>query len=67
MVGYHLVSVSAAGYMWKLASLIGVHGVVGIVYLDVYVFLFGECRGLLIVVSCIFLLLYSFYSGLGLG
>ena len=41
MVGYHLVSVSADVYMWKLASLIGVHGVIGMVYLDVDVFLFG--------------------------
>ena len=55
------------GYMWKLAGLICVHGVVGIMYLDVYVFLFGECRGLLIVVSYIFLLLSSFYFGFDLG
>ena len=41
MVGYHLVLVSTAGYMWDLASFIGVHGVIGIVYLDVDVFLFG--------------------------
>ena len=67
MVGYHLVSVFVAGYMWKLASLIGIHGVVSIVYLDIYVFLFRECRGLFIVVSCLFLLLPSFYSGIDLG
>ena len=67
MVGYHLVLVSAAGYMWKLASLIFVNDVVGIVYLGVYVFSFGECRGLLISVSCIFLLLSYIYSGLDLG
>ena len=67
MVGYHLVSVSVAGYNWKLASLIGVNGVVGILYLDVYVLLFGDCRGLLIFVSYLFLLLSSFCCGLDLG
>ena len=41
VVGYHLVSVSAAGYMCKISSLICVHGFIGILYLDVYVFLFG--------------------------
>ena len=62
-----MISVSAAGYMWKIDILIIVHCVVGILYLDVYVFVFGECKGLLIVVFCLFLLLSSFYSGLGLG
>ena len=62
-----MVSFYAAGYMWKLASLIGLDGVVGIMYLDVYIFLFGECRGLLIVVSYLFLLFSSFYSGLDIG
>ena len=67
VVGYHLVLISAVSYMWKLSSLIGVNGVIVIVYLDAYVFLFGECSGLLIVVACLFLLLSSLYVGLDLG